>query len=420
MDNITNKWTTIFIMVILSFCLRSSAESIWEKESPTDGLFGLNDAMAPQGLEFGVSLTQIYQVNTRGGISTSRKANRYHSTYDLELTADLDVFADIPGAFVYAHAEGGGTQDAGINEYSVGSVFDVNGDAMNRIPIFLSELYYQQYLGAGFTIRFGKLDITGGFECNGCPVSFDGNSYANDETTQFLNGALVNNPSIPFPDYGMAAILYYNLDDYFYAAFGSADSQAVGRESGFNTAFHGADYFTHFFETGITPTLSSTNGELPGAYRFGFWYDPQPKAHSDSDRTYRDDIGFYMSHNQMLYKENSCPHDSQGMGMFFRYGYADSKRNDITKFWSIGCQYQGLLESRDNDVLGFGYAHAVLSDHSKSTYTKNYEAVYEIYYSMELTAWASLTPSIQYIDNPGALNGIDDAVVTAVRLQMNF
>ena len=43
--------------------------------------------------------------------------------------------------------------------------------------------------------RFGKLDITGGFECRGCPVAFDGSAFANDPSGQFLNGALANNPT---------------------------------------------------------------------------------------------------------------------------------------------------------------------------------------------------------------------------------
>jgi hypothetical protein len=63
-------------------------------------------------------------------------------------------------------------------------------------------------LDGAVLIRVGKLDLTGGFECRGCPVSFDGNSFANDQTTQFLNGALVNNPTIPFPDRGLGAVVH--------------------------------------------------------------------------------------------------------------------------------------------------------------------------------------------------------------------
>jgi hypothetical protein len=51
---------------------------------------------------------------------------------------------------------------------------------------------------------------------------------------------------------------------------------------------------------------------------------------TDAGRNYRDDVGVYTGCNQRLYKENADPEDSQGLGVFFRYGYAPSKRNDIT------------------------------------------------------------------------------------------
>lgn len=70
----------------------------------------------------------------------------------------------------------------------------------------ITELWYEHaLLDDTLRVRLGKMDITGGFECRGCPVSFDGSLYANDETGQFLNSALVNNPTIPFPDKGLGA-----------------------------------------------------------------------------------------------------------------------------------------------------------------------------------------------------------------------
>jgi len=104
---------------------------------------------------------------------------------------------------------------------------------------------------------------------------------------------------------------------------------------------------------------------MQGTYRIGFWNDPQPKANTDraaAGKSYRDDIGFYTSCDQMLYKENADPEDSQGLGGFFRYGYAPSEKNDITNFFSLGLQYQGLLDGRDEDVLGVGFAHGTFSN----------------------------------------------------------
>ena len=159
---------------------------------------------------------------------------------------------------------------------------------------------------------------------------------------------------------------------------------------------------------------------MPGTYRVGSWYDPQPKANSDASKNYRDDTGLYLSCDQLLTKENSDPQDSQGLGTFFRYGYAHSKTNDITNFWSLGFQYQGLLDGRDDDVMGLGLAQGVFSDQASTTYTEDYETAMELYYSAAITPWLNISPSIQYIKNPGGNSAVGDAVVMGLRALMTF
>ena len=103
-----------------------------------------------------------------------------------------------------------------------------------------------------------------------------------------------------------------------------------------------------------------------------------PKANSTPGAaTSRDDLGFYLSFDQMLIKENDDANDSQGLGGFFRYGYADGRRNDVQNFFSFGAQYQGLIEGRDNDVLGAGFSHGTFTDLANSVYSDDYESVFD-------------------------------------------
>ena len=214
-------------------------ENIHYRESLTNGFFGLNEALENTGLEIAISATQIYQHNTRGGLSTHNKAGRYEGSYDLELNADMQKLLGIEGGSMYMLTEGSWSN--GINDNSVGSIFGVNGDAAGDEALDVTQLWYQQWFGEEtFAIRLGKIDLTGGFECHGCPVSFDGNRFANDETTQFLNSALVNNPTIPFPDEGLGGVLHWNIIDWWYASFGIADAQADRRE-GEAVAAHAGD-----------------------------------------------------------------------------------------------------------------------------------------------------------------------------------
>jgi len=386
-----------------------------EQETLTGGFWGLNDQLADLGIEAGLGLTNVYQTNVKGGISTHNHKGRHSGSYDLEMSADLQKLLGFETGSIYMLVEGGWPDAEGIDGSSVGSAFGVNADAIGNDAMLVKELYYEgPVFSDKWTLMVGKIDFTG---------VFDATAYADDECTQFLNGAFVDDPTIPFPEYSLGIVLTHNLTDSWYIMGGIADAQADRRETGFRTTFHDEDYFFYALETGVTSELSSANGPMPGTYRVGLWNDPQPKANTDladAGKNYRDDVGAYVSCDQMLNKENIDPEDSQGIGVFFRYGYAPSKRNDVTNFFSLGFQYQGLLDSRDEDVLGVGFAHGTFSNLASSTYTDDHETALEVYYNARVTPWLSLSPSIQYIGNPGGDKTVSDAVVLGLRAQMTF
>ncbi|HEV57212.1 MAG TPA: carbohydrate porin [Phycisphaerales bacterium] len=409
------------VSLLLGATLAGAEENRLEGWQPVGRMSALGEGLAEQGLDVGLGMTYIYQFNARGGLSTHARRGRHAGSYDVELTADMARWLGVDGGSLYVHAEGWWSRSQGIDGPSVGSAFGVNGDAMPRDALVVTEMYWEQRLLDGtLLLRIGKMDPTGGFECHGRPVAFDGNAYANDELCQFLNGALVNNPTIPFPDYALGVAVHWEPWPGFYASGAVLDAQNDHRETGFRTAFHDEDYYFYIAETGFTPQFESSNGPLQGAYRVGVWNDPQPKGHADAVRTYRDDTGLYLSCDQMLAKENADPEDAQGLGMFFRYGYAPSRANDLARFWSIGLQYQGLFEGRDEDVLGAGYAHGAFSDHAAATYPQDYESVLEVYYNLQVAEGINVTPSLQYVSHPGGASGVSDAVVLGLRTQVTF
>ncbi len=410
------------VMVVVGVCGPAGlADGPWDHDTLTGDWFGLGDQLADSGITISLSTTQIYQLNTRRGIATGRHVGRYTSSYDLEVELDLQKLLGIAGARVYAHAQSSfanGLDSADPTKASVGSIFGVNADAAGNRSIDLTELYYEQALLDGRLIfRIGKLDLTGGFQCQGCAVAFDGNAFANDETAQFLNGALVNNPTIPFPDRGLGLVVFSEPVDGWFVAVGAADARADARQTGFNTALHDQDYFFGIFETGLVTDLPSSNGPLVGTYRVGFWYDPQPKSKDGSDeRSERDDVGMYVSFDQMVLKEAADEEDSQGLGLFARWGVANSELNPIRCFWSIGGQYQGLVPGRDDDVLGLGFAYGNLV--RASGYDQPYEAAMEMYYNAQIAPWLSISPSLQYIWSPGGVAGVGNALVLGARVQI--
>lgn len=399
---------TAVVLVLVHCSYGVKMEDILTRDSLTGGFFGLNEQLEPSGIEVGFGLTQVFQRNVSGGLAANRRQGEYTGSYDLEILADLEQLFGIPGT-LFLHGEGG--WDNGIDEGSVGSYMGVNADAIGAWGMYIAELFYELSLTEQLSLTVGKIDFAG---------FFDTSAYANDEVTQFLNGALVNNPTIPFPEYCMGLILSYEINDRWYVMGGIGDADAEGTKCGFNTTFNSPHHFYYTVESGYNTLLDSGNGNLEGTYRFGMWYDSRPKAYTGAGQEKTDDMGFYASLDQMVTKENDNPEDTQGLGAFFRYGYAPDDKNDMEHFVSFGMQYQGLIDGRDDDILGVGYAHGVFSNHANAAYTANAESLIEVYYSTAITPWFTLSPSMQYISRPGGQDDIDDAVVWGVRAQITF
>jgi carbohydrate-selective porin OprB len=412
---------------------RGLAELLAERNTLTDDWFRAGPAMEERGIAIGLGLTQIYQLQLHSteGLQTHRRSGRYTGRYDLEATLDFELLLGIQGASLYAWAEGGWSD--GIDTSSIGSWTNANSDAyLADQPIQLSVLYWQQnFLNDRVQVRLGKLDSSANsFEYNGFAIGSDANVYAEDETSQFLNGAFLFNPSIPFPWYslGVSAVVVPTDWLYVYGAFVDDDPSEYGATSTFKTAFDGPAYVFTNVETGLMLNLPSLigHGDLPGTYRFGMWYQNRPKDNAWNPARSRattriddkrDDVGFYFNFDQLLFRETDDPEDSQGLGAFTRFGLTDGDANPISTFWSAGVQYQGLIPRRDNDVLGFAVANSRLGDYAEAV--ERNETVYEMYYNIEIAPWMHVSPSLQVITNPGGQD-VGDAVVAGIRMHISF
>ena len=371
------------------------------------------------GVSVALGVTSVYQLNLRKGVAggVHRRKGRISGTYDLELTLDLDKLLGIAGGEIRMLAEGGFSD--GLGASSVGSIMDVNANAFGDTAIALTEFYYHQSLYDGrLKFRVGKLDLTGGYSCRHCCVAFDTNAYANDETANFMNGALVNNPTIPFPDKGLGASVFVMPTNNWYIAAGIGDGSAVATQTGFKTIFRKPTSAFIAVETGLAASFKSGEKELTGAYRAGLWYDSSEKEHFRTGQAKRDDVGFYLSFDQELYREKSVnSNDYQGLGAFFRFGLADPNRNDIKQFYSAGLQYTGLVPGRDEDLVGIGYAYS-RAGNNPDFKGKN-EQVLEVYYNAKVTDWCNISPNFQYLKNVNMGEARDTSVI-GIRVQLSF
>jgi porin len=388
-----------------------------EQETLTNGFFGVGPTLEEMGLAVSLSTTQVFQANVKGGLSTSKGGHgRWAGSYDLEFELDMEKVLGLPGGFMYARAEG--NYNDGISPF-VGDLFGVNADAAGDKAVFVPELWYQQDIDA-FQVRIGKLDLTGTFQCRGCPVSFDGNSFANDATMQFLNAALANNPTIPFPDPGIGVVVHWNPIEPAYFSVGIGDAEAVVTRTGLSTAFSGdADYF-YIAEGGYVPQFASDCGPLTGAYRFGIWLDDQEKVNVwNEDNIKHGDMGWYISCDQKILNEQGD--ECQGLGAWMRFGQASQNHHDpnlFRDFWGLGVQYQGAIPTRDGDVVAIGIGQGSLAN--RPDFDAPHETVIEMYYNAQVTPFCSVTPDLQIISNPGDNEAKANAVVVGTRFQISI
>lgn len=398
-------------------------ESAWpDRDRMTGDWGGHRTALEESGITFDMTFTTYYQHVAHGGLKT-RNAHTIIGVNDFELTFDLGKMKAIDGGSIYIWGSNS-WGDSPSSRGWVGDLFGVNGAEVGDSSIDVHELSYEQsLLEDTLKFRFGKV-------CMSC--YFDTNEFAYQTTEDFLNYGLNNAPNIPFPGFAfgtLGAIVTYTPCEQFYLQAGVTDADAEFNETGFRTAFHGPDEVFSMYEIGWTPTFETSRGKLPGHYRFGAWHDSQSKERFHNDlggrrRTTpvkRGDWGAYVNFDQVVTREIADDaEDEQGLGVFFRYSYAGGDVNVIEHFWSIGCRYQGLIPSRDDDVWGFGVAQGVLSGDIELTgESPHRETVLETYYSFQVYPWMTISPDFQWILRPGGLDG-PDAFVAGMRLRVIF
>jgi porin len=386
---------------------------------------GVRNWMDDHFIDLEIVYTSVYQRNFKGGLTT-HNADDWDGDLRENLYIDLDKMKLVPGGFIFVRGKSSYNdsvqRDVGCLESTSWTI------AAGDHEIYLDKWWYgQRFLKDMIEFRVGKL-LT--------PIDlFDTNAYAMNPWNQFLNQNMDMNPTVP---HRKAPGIYMKLKPadwlYFSSAMINANQTDSTKPFDTETTFHNDPKWVGFWELGLSPVLQGPNGSLPGNYRFGLdldgrvsniFMDRMKNADGSpvlSQRRRSNDIGFYTSMDQMVWKETADAKDKQGMGVFFRYGWNDRDINKISDFWSMGAQYQGLIPTRNNDVLAFGMNQSILSSQYRHELNSNAdrETVYEMYYSIQITPWIFVTPDIQFITEPGGLSNARDSLVGSLRVKMNL
>lgn len=267
---------------------------------------------------------------------------------------------------------------------------------------------YPTLLDRRIRIAFGKMDPTG---------FFDHNNVANDETQQFLANIFVNNLTINFGGdkngYGLGGRLAWR--------FTSISEKALTVEGKLGLFEVGGDFADTFDGPFLIGELdvSRRNYGLMSNYRFYTWTnqgDHLDFGHLTDKRA--GNWGGGLSFDQQV--SGDCT-------VFTRYGWQDPAVANFDHMISVGGQLVGNLWKRGGDIVGLaaGFTHASDSfGHVSKTLdgftVSGGETYLEAYYNTFVERGVRVSPDVQYVIRPGGIRKVNDVLLYAVRLQLNF
>ncbi len=335
----------------------------------------LEQAFADQDskkIAVGVSAASVTQLagQTKGPSATANGHAYQLASADLFFTAGVaqytSFFADVVGL-------SGAPPDGEIGGLTLLNSYTARLVAQNQLNLreawVRTELFSQR-----LAISAGRLDLTN---------SFDRNAFANDETTQFIGDALVNNPTLGLATNGtgVVGVLDPKHGLSFKAGIQQSNTNATNlSESVFSLAE--VDYVAR------PPGLSEGN------YRA--WY-----RYNNTVEGERNALG--LSLDQRL---------TPVVGLFGRFGSAETVAGR-DRFYSGGVQFQNGLVWNPLDTWGVGYAQFDRG-------TGDQERLGEWYYNFRLSEKLRLSFHVQHVFESPA--GVDSVafLVPAVRLQASF
>ena len=325
-----------------------------------------------QAVAVGVDATTVAQGagRTRGDQSRPTKKAYALASADLFFTAKLAQYTSF---FADVVALSGGPPDREIPSLTLLNGYTAR--LVNQNELNLREAWLRtEFFGQRLVFTAGRLDLTN---------YFDRNAASNDETTQFISDALVNNQMLGLAFNGTGFVADYDPKNAFSFRFGMQQSNPDATSL--------SDSLYSLGEVGYTMTPFS----LPeGHYRL--WMRANNGA-VDSKRA----VGF--SIDQKV---------TPIVTLFGRFG-TQTLPEDRDHYFSAGVSFATGWVFNPLDSWGIGYAQMDLASGDKEHLTEGY-------YNFRLTERLRLSFSLQHVLDSPASESKFGYLLPGVRLQAAF
>jgi hypothetical protein len=347
-------------------------ERVYRRQTINEKIEEALDDAASRSVAVGVDAAIVLQnVQQTDGPDSPADGNNYQlASADLYFTAGLAqntiFYADIVGL--------SGTPP----DNEVGGLTLLNGYAARLVrqnELNLREAWLlTELLDQKLGVTAGRVDLTN---------FFDHNAAANDETTQFVSDALVNNPMLGLSENGAGLAAVFDPKTGFSAKFGYQQSSS--------TAANLSDSLFYLAE--VSKLFTPFNlGE--GNYRA--WYRTDNSSNSDQK-------AYGISVDQRITAE---------LTLFGRYGSAQTS-GPRDRFYSVGLQLMNGVVFNPEDAWGVGYARTELGAGDE-------EDLIEGYYNLRMTQKLQLSFHLTRVtEKPFGAESVS-YFVPGVRLQASF
>ena len=351
-----------------------------------------------------------------GGIPNADRTTS-NSVLLLGLTVDTEKFNGwkgglFGGEFLQINAQNTNGQVGSIQGYN---------SLPGSPPLIRTELYELWYRQAFFNdklyVRVGKTVTTLDFNNVIKPDPLREGSPTIPAVTSLIYTPIFTNTSmlgvIPgFYNSAYGITLNFTPTKQWYVSYGIYDgNSARGVQTGLTGPTFNGSYF-QVGETGAVWTLGKK--KMPGTVAVGLWHQTglilQPPLSEEGAS------GVYAFGSQRVWYRHPGD-DSSGISVFYQYGINNSSALPMKQFVGAGLTAFGLVANRADDSMGIGTA---LSWLNQSSFTRQTELMYQIYYQAKVINAIYLEPALSYIPTPGASPNLSAAWAGTLRAIVLF
>lgn len=261
---------------------------------------------------------------------------------------------------------------------------------------FLYELWYKQNLG--------KVDITVGLQDLNADFAVSENGCLFTNSSFGIHSSLADNISSPiFPLTALGANFQWNISDSFLwetAVFDGTPDDFQTNPYNTNWKLSKSQGFLAVTEFQLKKSILKSK---TGNYKLGLYFH----QHNDTVDAEQKNRGLYFVGDQQL---------TDNISLFSQIGISPKNMNKNNYYFSVGLNYKGLFEKRENDQFGIAIAYAGINGNAVGS-----ETAVEMAYQFEINEHIYIKPDVQYIINPAGTDlKLDNALVGFIRFGVGF